>query len=114
MAVNRVWFPEVPTGSIGVSDRALLGVGYGAVSVALTNPQRVWFPHEPDGTIEAHDRSQIAIGFGRDAGVPPVIPPLDLYKPIFGTSKKTYQMSATKNGYQIKITKEKGQIKWLS
>lgn len=40
MAVERVWFPHAPDGSIDASDRARQGIGYGGIAIAPpTRPQ---------------------------------------------------------------------------
>jgi len=50
MAVNRIWFPGAPTDGVGASDRALLGIGYGGISLAaaaatwtsISDPSTAW------------------------------------------------------------------------
>lgn len=34
MAVERVWFPNAPSGSIDAAQRAQIGIGYGGISMA--------------------------------------------------------------------------------
>jgi hypothetical protein len=34
MAVERVWFPHVPDGTISASDRARQAIGYGGIAIA--------------------------------------------------------------------------------
>ena len=47
MAVNRIWFPNVPIPNVSASDRAQLGVGYGGITIADvwgvgSNPSDTW------------------------------------------------------------------------
>lgn len=35
MAVNRIWFPAAPALDISPSDRVLLGVGYGGITISF-------------------------------------------------------------------------------
>lgn len=35
MAVERVWFPHVPDGTVSANDRARQGIGYGGIVIGV-------------------------------------------------------------------------------
>lgn len=72
--VQRLWFPETPTGTVDSAQRKQIGVGV-SVHLVVTRTRypfeyfrrsgvmhRIWFPESPSGDVNANQRKQIGVG----------------------------------------------------